>query len=79
MELVGQTTDFLSPGQIAVLVVDQLLYAIAKKIQWTIPEKFGEDIFVVPLGGLHIEKALWSTIGDMMQGAGWGKHWLRQG
>ena len=70
MELVGQTTDFLSPGQIAVLVVDQPLYAIAKKIKWIFPEKFGEDIFVVLLGGLHIEMALWSTIGDMMQVAG---------
>ena len=33
--------------------------------------KFGEDMFVVLLGGLHIEMALWSTIGVMMQGAGW--------
>ena len=53
------------------LVVDQPLYAIAKKIQWTFPEKFGEDIFVVLLRGLHTEMALWSTTGDMMQGAGW--------
>ena len=71
MELVGKTTDFLIAGQIVVLVVDQPLYAIAKTIQWTFPEKFGEDIFVVLLGSLHIEMALWSTIGDMMQGAGW--------
>ena len=69
--IVWQTTDFLSPGQIAVLVVDQPLYAIAKKIQWTFPENFGENIFVVLLGFLHIEMALWSTIGDIMQGAGW--------
>ena len=53
------------------LVVDQPLYAIAKTIQWTIEEKFGEDIFVVLLRGLHIEMALWSTNGDMMQGEDW--------
>ena len=68
MKVVGQTTGFLSPGKIAVLVVDQPLYAVAKKIQWTFQEKFG--ICVVLLRGLHIKMALWSTIGDMMQGAG---------
>ena len=50
------------------LVVDQPLYAIAKTIQWTIPEKFGEEFFVDLLRGLHIEMTLWSTIADMMQG-----------
>ena len=61
------------------VVVDQPLYAIGKTIQWTFPEKFGEDIFVVLLGGLHIEMALWSTIGDMMQGAGWVEALVVQG
>ena len=31
------------------------------------------DRFVVLLGGLHIEMALWSTLGDLMLGSGWPK------
>ena len=44
---------------------------MAKKNQWTFPEFLEEDRFVVLLGGLHIEKALWSTLGDLMLGSGW--------
>ena len=37
----------------------------------TFPEIFGEDKFVVMLGGLHFEMALWSTMGDLLRGYGW--------
>eukprot|EP00745_Piridium_sociabile_P034704 TRINITY_DN5991_c0_g1_i13.p1 TRINITY_DN5991_c0_g1~~TRINITY_DN5991_c0_g1_i13.p1 ORF type:complete len:843 (-),score=177.10 TRINITY_DN5991_c0_g1_i13:511-3039(-) len=40
-------------------------------MQWTFPDIFGEDKFVVMLGGLHIEMALWSTMGDLLRGSGW--------
>jgi hypothetical protein len=40
-------------------------------MQWTFPDNFGEDKFVVMLGGLHIEMALWSTMGDLLRGSGW--------
>ena len=62
MELVKMTTEHLNPYQIPVLVVDQPLY---------VPEILGEDKFVVMLGGLHIEMALWSNIGDLLFGSGW--------
>ncbi len=39
------------------------LFDIAKKMQWTFPEVFGEDWFLVILGGLHIQMALWATMG----------------
>jgi len=51
--------------------VDQPLFDLAKKMQWTFPDIFGEDKFVVMLGGLHIEMALWSTMGDLLRGSGW--------
>jgi len=54
-----------------VLVVDQPLYDLAKKMQWTFPDVFGEDKFVVMLGGLHIEMVLWSTMGDLLRWCGW--------
>jgi len=40
-------------------------------MQWTFPDLFVEDKFVVMLGGLHIEVALWSTMGDLLRGCGW--------
>jgi len=54
-----------------VLVVDQPLYDLAKKMQWTFPDVFGADKFEVMLGGLHTEMALWSTMRDLLRGCGW--------
>ena len=71
MELVKKTTEHINPHQAPVLVVDQPLYGLAKKMKWTFPDIFGEDKFVVMLGGLHIEMALWSTMGDLLHGSGW--------
>ena len=71
MDLVKKTTKFLNSQQIPIMVVDQPLFDIAKKIQWTFPELFGEDKFLVMLGGLHTEMALWATMGDFLRGSGW--------
>ena len=49
----------------------QPLYDLAKKNQWTFPDFLEKDRFVVLLGGLHIEMALWSTLGDLILGSGW--------
>lgn len=40
-------------------------------MQWTFPEIFGEDKFVILLGGLHIKMALWAAMGDLLHGTGW--------
>jgi len=45
------------------MAFDQPLFALAKWLQ-----SLGEQRFVVMLGGLHIEMALWGTIGDFL---GW--------
>ena len=47
------------------------MYTIAKQIQWKWPEIYGEEKFVIMLGGLHIEKAALSTVGDYLKGSGW--------
>ena len=61
MKLVEKTILFLNPDQIPVLVVNQPLYALPKKLQWTYLESLGENKFVGLLGGLHIEMVLWAT------------------
>ncbi len=71
MEIVSQVVQFLNPGQIPVMAVDQPLYAIAKKLQWTYPDELGEEKFVVLMGSLHIEMALWHTLGDILHDSGW--------
>ena len=56
--------DHINNGQVSVIISDQPLYTIAKQIQWKWPEIYGEEKFVIMLGGLHIEKAAPSTVGD---------------
>ena len=58
-KLIKKVTDFLYPGQTPVMIFDQPLYAVAKNIQWNMPERYGEDKLVVMLGGLHIEWDFW--------------------
>ena len=71
MLLIKQSINFLNPGQIPVVALDQPLYAIIKKVQLTWPNEFGKDHFVVILGRLHIEIAFMSMIGDVLEGSGW--------
>ena len=57
MDRIREATHFLNPGQTAVMVSVQLLFALAKQIQWQWPELYGEYKFVVMFGGLHVEMA----------------------
>ncbi|XP_065894959.1 uncharacterized protein [Dysidea avara] len=71
MEMVKTTVQYLNPGQTPILSADQLLYALAKQIQRVWPNDFGEDHFVLMLGGLHIEMAILKVLGDWLDGSGW--------
>ena len=71
MEVAIAVTRKLNPGQTPVLTLDQPLYALAKQLQWQHPEDLGEDKFVVMAGGLHIEMAIITTIGTLLEMSGW--------
>lgn len=71
MDIIKQAVEHLNPGQVPVLTVDQPLFAITKLIQWNWPEVYGEEKFVILLGGLHIEMAALATLGDLLDGSGW--------
>jgi hypothetical protein len=71
MDVIDQAIQFLHPGQVPVMACDQPLFALSKFVQWKYPETHGEDKFVVMLGGLHTEMALWSVLGDLLDGIGW--------
>ena len=47
MNVLKEITDYLNPGQIPVMEVDQPLFALAKHAQWSWPQTLGEDKFVV--------------------------------
>jgi len=66
MECIKQIINFLNLNQTPVMIFDQPLFNLAKYVQWSWPQSLGEQSFVVMLGGLHIEMALWNTIGDFL-------------
>ena len=63
MDIIQNNVEFLNPGQTPVVAFDQPLYALAKTIQWNWPDAYGENKFVIMLGGLHVEMAAWKTLG----------------
>ena len=69
MEVLKEITTVRNPGQVPVMVVDQPLFALAKYAQWNWPESLGESEYVVVLGGLHTEMALWKMVGDLLEGS----------
>ena len=71
MDVQRQAIQYLNPGQIPVTTFDQPLFALAKLVQWKWPVTHGESVHVVMLGGLHVEMALWNTLGDLLEASGW--------
>jgi len=80
MRLVKKSTDFLNPGQAAVMACDQPIYAIAKQLQWTgLYPDISEENFFVMLGGLHVEKVALKLIGDLLKDSEWSKVLVQAG
>ena len=67
MDVIRNAVQHLNGGQTPVVTFDQLLFALAKQIQWKWLQEYGEQKFVVVFGGLHIEMAALKTL----QGSGW--------
>ena len=71
MDVLKEAITSLNPSQIPVIALDQPLFALAKMVQWKWPDTHGEDKYVVMFGGLHMEMALWNTLGDLLESSGW--------
>lgn len=71
IDVVIEAIQFLNPGQIPVITMEQPLYAIAKTIQWNWPSVYGENRLVIVMGGLHIEIAALKTFGASLKDSGW--------
>ena len=53
MNIIQKATYHGHPEQVPVLTVDQPLYSIAKKLQWSWPADYGKEKFLVLIGSLH--------------------------
>ena len=66
MQLAVQDTEFLHPGQTAVLGADQPHYTLAKQLQWTFPDTEGENKLVLMMRALHIEDKVHQMLGKLL-------------
>ena len=71
LKVIGAAIKQIDPNQIPVVTMDQPLFALAKKLQWSLPEECGEDKYVLLLGGLHTEMTALKTLGNFLEGSGW--------
>ena len=72
MKVLHQAISNINPGQTPVMVADQPLFTLAKKLQWKYPQtEHGEDSFLVTLGTMHTETMLWGVSGYWLDGSGW--------
>ena len=58
----------VNPGQIPI-TADQPVYALLKQIQWKLSNDFGEDAFIIMMGGLQIEMAMFHVLGLILLGS----------
>ena len=66
MSLVQAITACLNPDQIFVLACDQPIFAQCNYTQWKWPDIYGEDKMIIMLRGLHVEKVLWYSVGNLL-------------
>ena len=71
MNVINDVVQHLNPGQTPVVAMDQPLFALAKIIQWNMPETHGEDRYVAMFGGLHIEITAFKALGEFLDESGW--------
>ena len=71
LRVLMQSMHQLNPNQTAVIGFYQPLYALAKKIQWFQPAKYGQQNLVLILSVLHIEMVLLSCLGNCLQDSRW--------
>ena len=65
MAAIRKATHHVNEDKIPVkTAVNQTLYVLAKKIQWSWPDHYCENKYVVILVRLHIEMATLGAMGD---------------
>lgn len=71
MNVIRSAVKYVNPVQVPVIAFDQPLFALAKQLQWELPNTHGEDHLVVMFGALHVEMAAFRALGKWLTGSGW--------
>lgn len=71
MDAIKTTVDKINKDQTQVIVFDQLLPALAKKVQWNWKDIYGETQAVVMMGSLHTKMVAMKTLGDRLENSEW--------
>ena len=72
MFVVQQATIHFNPTQILVITADQPIFALAKQAQWN-GQSHGKSLFVIVVGGSHLDIAFLRVIGELLDRCGWCK------
>ena len=65
MNIIMKTIEYLNPGQIAVDVCDQPVYALTKEVQYRNPKNL-DQVNICLMAGLHIEIRILSIHGELI-------------
>ena len=68
MTVIQKVVHKVNTAQIPIITGDQPVYALLKQIQWKFSNDFGEDAFIIMMGGLHIEMAMLNVLGLILLG-----------
>ena len=71
MNVVKAVVTHPHPEQAPVIVADQPMYSLAKKLQWSFPATHREDRSLVFLWGVHVELTVYKCLGNWIEGSGW--------
>ena len=71
MSLVQAITAYLNPDEIPVSACDQPTFAQYRYVQWKWRGIYGRNKMIIMLGGLHVEKVLWYSVGDLLAFSEW--------
>ena len=71
MKIVKEGVAYVNPNQTPVIAMDQQSFAIVKQIQWEKADLYGEENYVVMMGGLHVEMASLKMVGHWLDKSVW--------
>ena len=68
-KVISKVVKELNRQQPTFIIADQPVYAIAKQVQWLLPDEYKN--VVVLMDPLHIKMAFLNAISDWLKGSGW--------
>ena len=71
MKIVKEGVAYVNPNQTPVIAMYQPLFAVVKQIQWEKADLYGEEKYVMMMGGLHVEMASLKMVGHWLDKSGW--------